>query len=115
MSLGDWEQVGVIGVDAGLCWVGDPCYVIKDRDEARPMDLGQNWADFCERLHRREVGHAAQWNHGKHPGLGVTVGTGYGDGEYPVLVRRNAEGRVMAVMVDFDPPTPADDEDEEES
>jgi hypothetical protein len=107
----DWECVGIIGVDAGLCWVGDPCYVLKDRSEARPKDIGKDWHQFCARLSSRERGHAAQWNYDAgHAGLGVTVGTGHGDGSYPVMVRRNAEGRVMAVMVDFDPP----DEDGEE-
>lgn len=24
----NWTQVGVIGVDSGLCWVGDPCYCV---------------------------------------------------------------------------------------
>jgi len=113
-AVGQWEQVGVIGVDAGLCWIGDPCYVLKDKAEKRPFDLGKDWHGFCERLWKREARGAAQWNHdGGHAGLGVTVGTGHGDGEYPVLVRRNAEGRVMAVMVDFGWPG-ADDEAEAE-
>jgi len=98
----DWEKVGVIGVDAGLCWIGDPCYIIRDSDDARPSDIGDTWHGFCERLHDRERGSAAQWNYDAgHAGLGVTVGTGYGDGEYAVYVKRKG-GRVMAVMVDFE-------------
>ena len=34
--------------------------------------------------------------------LGAAFETGWGDGSYPVLVRRNAEGRIMQVMIDFD-------------
>lgn len=33
--------------------------------------------------------------------LGAAVSAGYGDGAYPVYVRRNYEGRVMQVLVDF--------------
>lgn len=33
--------------------------------------------------------------------LGAAVSSGYGDGSYPVYVRRNYEGRVMQVLVDF--------------
>jgi len=36
-----------------------------------------------------------------HPGLGVVVSTGYGDGEYPVEVRRNEDGRIAEVRVRF--------------
>ena len=24
----EWEHIGEIGVDAGLCWLGDPCYIL---------------------------------------------------------------------------------------
>lgn len=34
--------------------------------------------------------------------LGAAFSTGYGDGSYPVFVRRNAEGRIMQVLIDFD-------------
>ncbi len=29
-----WEKVGVVGVDAGLLWLGDPCYIL-DKDGSR--------------------------------------------------------------------------------
>lgn len=34
--------------------------------------------------------------------LGVAFATGWGDGHYPVQVRRNSEGRIMQVLIDFD-------------
>lgn len=99
MNKTEWEQVGVIGVDAGLCWVGDPCYIIHSEPN---KDLGKDWLDFCDRLCDGEISGTKQWNCNLgQPGLGVTVSTGYGDGEYPVFVKRNSEGRIAEVKVKF--------------
>jgi hypothetical protein len=38
-----------------------------------------------------------------HDGAGVAVGTGYGDGAYPVQVTYTDDGRVAAVRVVFIP------------
>lgn len=41
----------------------------------------------------------------KHSGgqvdLGAAISSGYGDGSYPVYVRRNKEGRILQVLIDF--------------
>jgi hypothetical protein len=97
----DWEEVGRIGVDAGLCWVGDPCYcVTPDADEHPAKD----WKEFCSILHAGgffKRGHQ-QFSYQKgHPGLGVTVRTGMGDGSYPVYIRRTENGEVAEVKVVF--------------
>ena len=42
-----------------------------------------------------------------HPGLGVVVSTGYGDGVYPVYAEFNDEGRIAAVTVEFIEPDEA--------
>lgn len=92
------EEVGLIGVDAGVCWVGDPCYILHA--EKAPADIGKNWGEFCDKL--EEKGRPAQFNYDMgHAGLGVVVSTGYGDGSYPVYVRRNSEGRIAEVRVVF--------------
>jgi hypothetical protein len=101
-----WETVGEIGVDAGLCWLGDPCYILHKDDGKAPKDLGTSWMDFCKRLEQKEDAHptkrAAQFNYDMgHAGLGVVVSTGYGDGCYPVQIKRNAEGRVAEVRIKF--------------
>ena len=54
----NFKEVGQIDVDAGSIWVGDGCYVIKDPDEARPKDLGDDWCDICSRFFERS-GHNA--------------------------------------------------------
>lgn len=95
-----WEKAGVIGVDAGLCWIGDPCYCVTPDANSHPA---KTWDEFCEKLHRMETDGVAQWNYALgHAGLGVSVETGYGDGTYPVYVRRNREGRVIEARVIFD-------------
>ena len=93
-----WETVGTIGVDAGLCWIGDPCYIIHP--DKRPKDLGKTWGEFVDKL--SDCSNSRQFNYDAgHPGLGVTVDTGYGDGEYPVEVRRSKDGLIAEVRVVF--------------
>lgn len=86
-----WEKVGEMGVDAGLCLVGDPCYVLGDDASHRV----RSWDKFCDKLHEIEKDGVAVHD------FGVTVGTGYGDGCYAVYVKRGHAGRVAAVKVVF--------------
>ena len=92
-------QAGVIGVDAGLCWIGDPCYILH-REDKKPESLGKDWDEFCAGLSRGVVVKQFDYDMG-HPGLGMCVSTGYGDGVYPVLVTKNSEGRVVRVTIEF--------------
>ena len=72
-----WQKIGEIGVDAGLCWIGDPCYVLHEK----PNAIGKDWDDFCRMLEDQTT----QFNYDLgHPGLGVCVQTGHGDGTYDV-------------------------------
>jgi hypothetical protein len=114
----EWTLVGHIGVDAGLCWIGDPCYILH-RDKL-PETLGKNWDQFCDTLESYPL--AKSFNHDLgHEGLGVVVSTGYGDGTYPVYVKyiddRDWGKRVVGVYVDFlgeMEEEEYDDEDEED-
>ena len=91
-----WEQVGVIGIDAGMCWIGDPCYVLANDSSHR---FKMPWTKFCDLLDDEDT---QQWNYKLgHPGLGVTVHTGCGDGEYPVFVKRDENGSIAEVKVVF--------------
>jgi len=93
----DWERVGVIGVDAGLCWIGDPCYLTPNSSSGNPLT---DWGEFCNSLPSRLT--AKQFNYAKgHPGLGVCISSGYGDGVYDVFIRKNEEGRVVEAKVVF--------------
>jgi hypothetical protein len=113
-----WIKVGQIGVDAGICWIGDPCYLVslphtKDSEfedlaatPEAPKEFGEDWGDFGEAVWRKEkeLGQpAAQFNYDAgHPGLGVCLAnTGYGDGIYDVFIKKNKEGRIMEAKVVF--------------
>lgn len=91
-----WEKVGEIGVDAGLCWVGDPCYIVS-KDASYVFE---KWEDFCNVLDTNGFfdgkRHSVEFNNG----LGVCVSTGYGDGSYPVYVKRDGN-RIAEVKVVF--------------
>jgi hypothetical protein len=94
-------KVGEIGVDAGLCWIGDPCYILHKKEP--PREIGKNWGEFCDILHSTNefVSHK-QFNYDLgHPGLGVVVSTGHGDGVYPVYADIDSHGTVHRVWVEF--------------
>jgi hypothetical protein len=76
------KLIGHIGVDAGLCWIGDPCYVVS-KDSSFSYD---KWTDFLAEVLKEETNpKLKQFNYSSgNPGLGVCVTAGYGDGFYPV-------------------------------
>ena len=95
------KYVGEIGVDAGLCWIGDPCYVLHK--EHPPKGIGKSWDEFCAILRDDEQYPVCKqfcYDLG-HAGLGVVVTTGYGDGVYPVYAEFNDDGRIANVCVEF--------------
>ena len=94
-----WERVGQIGIDAGLCWIGDPCYCVTPDANNHPA---QTWNEFCNKIITLDKNGFQQFNYkAGHPGLGVAVSTGYGDGCYPVFVKRDPNGRIAEVRVVF--------------
>lgn len=106
--------VGTIGVDAGLCWIGDPCYIFDNVDTI-PNEL-KDWSEFCNSLHFDTPGPTMKSFNYKmgHEGLGVCVSTGYGDGSYPVYATISDKPdwgkRIKSITIVFID----DDEDSEE-
>jgi hypothetical protein len=96
----DLEYVGTVDVDSGLTWIGDPCYIIHKKKKDIPRTLGKNWEEFCSKL-RPEY---TPFGHSKinTEGLGMAIQSGYGDGTYPVYVRRDDEGVIIEIRVRFD-------------
>ena len=91
------KLIGHIGVDAGLCWIGDPCYILPDDAKENP---GDDWLKFCSEL-GSEYPTLKSFNYKMgHEGLGVCVSTGFGDGSYPVTAEI-IDGRVKSVTVTF--------------
>ena len=88
-----WTEIGKIGIDAGLCWIGDPCYLRYDPSGYAEGSPAGPWGGFIDWL--GDAGIAKE-----HP-LGCVVSTGHGDGVYPVEVRLDAEGAIAEVRVQF--------------
>lgn len=108
-NSGEWEKVGTVGVDAGIVWVGDPCYIVGS-DASMPFP---EWDDFCKALN--DSGAYADNNNGVtefRSGLGMAIESGYGDGEYNVYVKR-CDDRIAEVRIVFIN-DPEDDEDEDD-
>lgn len=111
--MSEWKKVGVCGVDAGMIWIGDPCYFIN-RKPLNPEKWGtagaappekplDDYEDFLKEIDD-SVGGAQQFNYeGGHPGLGVLVAKFGGDGEYPVYVRTDSHGLVREAKIVFQP------------
>jgi hypothetical protein len=105
------EQIGVCGVDAGLIWIGDPCYILHKDPNAKedydkpPKDIGENWSGFCEQMNNEQTNNIdnRQFNFDMgHAGLGVCLGGFGGDGCFPVYVTRNDKGLVVKAEIVFD-------------
>ena len=97
-----WEKVGEIGVDAGICWIGDPSYVVA-KDSGHVFS---SWSEFCAKLdmlghHTTTRGATAFPYRDGRPGLGIVVSTRAGDGLYEVFVEHDANGRVRQAKVVF--------------
>ena len=97
------KQIGEIGVDAGLCWIGDPCYILHA--EQMPKAIGKDWAEFCSFI--RDASSKPFDYDVAHPGLGVAVSTGFGDGVYRVFAEFDARGGSLASGWSSSAPTQA--------
>ena len=103
----EWKKIGSIVVDAGLCWIGDPCYILHKNPKAEkyydrpPQAIGDSWPDFCDKLQDMEDGSMQLSFDLGHDGLGVVTSTGHGDGCYPVFAKHNENGCVAEVKVVF--------------
>jgi len=72
------KLIGKIGVDAGMCWVGDPSYILPDDASERPG----LWKKLTALISNKSF---APMNYeAGAEGLGVCVSSGYGDGVYSV-------------------------------
>lgn len=88
----DWQLVGTVGVDAGMVWLGDPCYVLGSDSSHGP----KTWQDFIDKLDFKQRVQAPLGDD-----IGLAVCSGYGDGSYPVYVRRLPDGTIAELRVKF--------------
>jgi hypothetical protein len=82
----DGELVGHVGVDSGMVWLGDPCYLAGEEGDLVDAILhGQTGGVSTP---RGDLG-------------GIAVPTAYGDGVYSVFAHRDDDGRIVRLEVDF--------------
>lgn len=108
-----WEHIGDIGVDTGMVIVADPCYLREERQLAvetrRAIEITgtpsllTDWLAFCRSFtgtdhHTKMYKVFEQLPCG---GQAITVRSGYGDGLYPVYIRRDREGLPAELRVVF--------------
>jgi len=89
------EEIGQISSDSGLCWIGDPAYVMHKKE--LPKNLGKNWQGFVDKV--GPVVSKFQFDNG-NKGLGITVTTD-GDGSFPVYAKTE-DDKVKSIMIIFD-------------
>lgn len=82
-----FELAGGVWVDSGTLMIVDPCYV----------DEGFDYNEWGDRI---------DFENDKVPGPvrgSYAMSTRWGDGTYPVYVKRDQDGRITAMLVDTDP------------
>jgi len=105
------KVIGTIGVDAGIVWIGDPCYILH-KEEKTPSTIGKNWSEFCDLL--GDDYHTSFNYEMGHEGLGVCTSTKYGDGSYNVIGFFDGDSkRPSCVIVDFDGVFSEDEKEEQ--
>ena len=90
------ELVGIVGVDSGTMYIGDPCYISDDKR----LHSDAGWSMFCEEvLFTKQFEESGNTEIGR--GLAVVTDTAYGDGSYPVYVTKTSKGRTASVTIVF--------------
>ena len=118
-----WEYIGTIGVDSGQMMLADPCYVkdfADDNSDAEGvMKLMEAMKDGSDNSFSY-IGACSQSNTPQQAGvlvndigaeMGVVCSSGFGDGGYPVYVKRHDFGewgkRVVEMKIVFVEPEEA--------
>ena len=112
-----WEYIGTICVDSGQMMLADPCYVkdfADDNSDAEGvMKLMEAMKDGSDNSFSY-IGACSQSNTPQQAGvlvndigaeMGVVCSSGFGDGGYPVYVKRHDFGewgkRVVEMKIEF--------------
>lgn len=90
------RQIGVITVDSGLCWLGDPVYLYNDAKKS----LGVKWEDVLKNTESMTTHKHFDHLQGD-PGLGIMVKPWSGNGEYPVYAYFDENEEIIRVTIEF--------------
>jgi len=119
-SLKGYELAGEIFVDAGHIHIGDPCYIYHFLPGGDDQDREKRYAVFeSERMAQVRDRTTGERLDGWRPELkkqvhedrskdvcdalgGMLISSGYGDGGYPVYIKRK-QGRIAEVRIIFIP------------
>jgi hypothetical protein len=97
------KLAGYCGVDSGQIMVIDPCYAFQDNYKGIDSEAtGGNYDAICRVSIADTFGEFALPENGYTGGVGVVTSSGYGDGNYPVFVDVNEDGRVVELRIAFD-------------
>ena len=95
------KLAGYCGVDSGQIMVIDPCYAFQDSYTGNAA-TGGNYDAICRVSLADTFGEFPLPANGYSGNVGVVTSSGYGDGNYPVFVDVNDEGRVIELRINFD-------------
>lgn len=97
------KLLGKVGVDSGLIWIGDPCYILADKKRGKSPEDSISYSELLDLLDNSEpLRHCSVPYPLGHEGLGVCSTTYEGDGTYPVYgYFRNGENRPFKIEIDF--------------
>jgi hypothetical protein len=88
---GGWIKAGVAVVDSGMLWLGDPCYILPDKENKNKF----SYEEFCSGLDDSK-GQVKQWDF-KRGGAGMGVSFHIGDGVFNVYRKNNELGGLREV------------------
>ena len=93
------KRIGSVGVDSGLMYVGDPCYIVGA--DSTIMRKTPTWDEFYKAYldHDDRVSIVAPVT--AEASLGIAVSSGYGDGVYPVYADFGADGVIRRLTIEF--------------
>ena len=101
MSNQEGELAGFCFVDSGQIMIGDPCYLsnyVDDGDEQ--WDLSNKYGKYT--YQGASASSLSTDGFGElGGGLAVAVSSGYGDGSYPVYIKRDDNGRIASATIIF--------------
>ena len=98
------EIIGYCAVDSGQILITDPCYLHdwkgNDFKEDKKKIGEYSYSGVCNTTLSKKGGGGLKFKKG-HMGAGVAIGTAYGDGLYPVYVKKDKSGRILEATITF--------------
>lgn len=109
----EWELVGTLGVDSGQMMLCDPCYISKNfANEYGDVEVGMTYNGACmTTLGHKGFGFLTNTSGNYSINLAFVTSSGYGDGEYPVYIKRDGN-RIAEMKIVFIGKDLEDEEDD---